>query len=278
MATTPTPVVAAETSPQPEQTPLTPREEIQKQYQEHYGAPVETPTQEPTPAPAQEPPVEAAPAEPPAPTVEELLAKVITPLVEKINALETRLTPAPTPTVAPEEKKLIDYLRSGDVDGFEAALVQRVRDKVKPEVTQDSTNEVVARVRAESEIKSFVDTVQSQNSDLAPMQGWIVAEASNLIEAAQKADKIKTLDDYVKIYKESVTKAVDTVRKAALTIRGSGKSEGMTVRKEVISTGVISPNSPNAAEEAKKQEKPTESTVDYLARRQAQHGVGRGLI
>lgn len=277
--TTPTvvPVISTATS-EP-----TAREAVYKQYYDTQPVEPVVPAE-----PAVEPPVSAVvetaePVKSAEPTREELMLQALTAVMEKVTAMEQRMS-APVqpavPAVPTEPKKSpIDYLKAGDVEGFEAALIERVRASLEPvqqTLARETTDNAVARVRAEGEIKSFVNDINTKNPDLAPMQGWIVAEAKQLIDAQQ--DKIKSLDDYVTVYKDSVTKAVDTVRKAALTIRGSGKAEAMTTKREVIASAVVSPSAPERPASGDKEPvKEPESNVDYITRRQATHGVSRGL-
>lgn len=281
--------VTTETKPEP--TPQqAARDAVNKQYEQYYGAPngqAQETTQEAAPVeqPAAETVVSTDTAAP-APTVEEILTRALAPVVDKIRELETKLS-TPTqqvtqaaPVSTEPAKSWIDFVREGKFDEAENLIIDKAINKIRSTVTEQSTSDAVTRVRAEEDIRRFVDDIETKNQDLAEAQPWIVAEAKARIDAANAAGKIKSIEDYVTAYKGAVTESVDTVRKAVQKFRGSGKQEAMTVRKEVISTGVVPSASPaeNAEQKQKSEEPEANRPLDYIARRQNSQAAGRGLF
>lgn len=257
------------------------RAAVEQKYQELYGAPAP----EPEAAPAAEPTPEPVAAEPAAPqkTVEDVLREALAPMAEQFATLKQEIAalkqPVVTTTATATDKTLVEYLQAGDVDGFEKALQGRIARAISGQVTAESTDQAVERVRAEQDVKSYLEKVEAENQDLVPMKDWVIAEAQRRLEAVVQSGQAKTIPQFVAAYKQAVNDSVVNVRKAYQQIRGAGKSEALTVKKTVVSSTPLPSN--QVVDHEPKEPQPTEPNVDpgdYIARRQAASATGRGLL
>jgi len=229
-------------------------------------------------------PAEYAPRDAPvvqqtdATVIAQAIQQALTPLTTRLESIESRFAP-PKPPEAPQ-KTLTSYLVEGDAEGFEKTLIDRVREAIAPSVTQDSAREAEERISAKAALERFNAEVIGKNPDLAVVEDWIASVALNKFNAHAQSTKIETYQQYVDAYKQAVTSAVEDVRKKVQQFVGVGKEEGLTTRREVISSSTLPPSPLSAqsrGEPANQPEAKVESPTDYLARRQRQIDRYRGL-
>ena len=278
------------------------REDVEKKYAQLYGETQNDVTVQGaeavttgtgTEAPVVKPEVLSTSTEAPAPvkTTEQMVSEALAAQKAAFDAQMTEVLsrlPKPPEPVKPVEKPLEQYLKEGDLAGYHAEMQRRTKEAIMaelaPQLSQSTTQEAVERIQAQNELTNFFDKVKTDNPDLTPMEDWIAAESQKRIAVALHAKAAKnekvTPADLVKVTKEAVTESVGHVRKAYLSIRGSGKEEGLTIKKTVVAT---SPLTPNAVTE-RLVEKPKddgeykgETTLDYISRRQQAGVSGRGF-
>lgn len=250
----------------PEQKPVTAREQLYQKL--GYG---EEP--EKTPEPAKE-----EPPKPEAPDFEALLSRATEPLVAKIAELEQKLAPPPPKPAEPAKKALVDYLREGDVEGFEKALIETVESRVSERVTGRAKEESLAEFQVQQTLNTFLNDVRKDNADIMEEEPWITSIAAAKLQAAQSAGKIKDAESYVSAYQSSVKEAIDEVRKRIQRYRANGKDEALTTKREVISSSPLKPNS--IAERGEPSQTPTEPDIspgNYIAQRQRWNNQRKGL-
>lgn len=258
-------------------------------YNQYYGqtgepAPAEvvTPTPEPT-APVV-PQSEPAPPPPVAQSPEYL--EVLQSLRAELADMKAKLPAPPPPPPAPEvEAKWIPLLREGKIAEAEAAMAEAVAALNGPAITKAAIEQAVSQtrevMRAEAETTAYVTELRIANQDLLPMEPLIAAEAQRLMTAAQQKGNIKTTDDAIRTYKESVAEAVSSARKLYHRIRGEGNQEAQVRNREVLSSRPIPPQAVDTARPqatpGTPQETPVESPQDYLAKRTANQNRLKGL-
>jgi hypothetical protein len=260
-------------------------------YEQYYAT---QPTGE-TPAPAVAVPTPEAPAQvaqpsesvtPPVAQIPPEFLTVLQGLQEKIAGLEAKL-PAPpaTPTTPEAESKWISLLREGKIKEAETAMAEHVAALNGPALTQQAIQQAVAQtrevMRAESEAATFVAQLRTENQDLLPMESLIAAEAQRLMNVKQQSGTIKTTDDAIRTYKESVTEAVSSARKLYHRIRGEGNQEAQVRNREVLASRPIPPQSVDTSRPQvtgqQPQAPPEETPQDYMARRLAIQNWQKGL-
>lgn len=274
---TPTPA-SAETPSTPIQGNPTQNADRAALYEKHYGsqpAPEETPVVDPA---AQ------APATPTAPPVAQLAPEVLqmlSTMQAKLDALEGKI-PAPPPPPAPDpnaEPNWITLLREGKIKEADEAHAAAIAAKIQQQITDNAVAQAREFARVEQITSAHVAAVRAANADLAPMQSYIEFHAGQLMQQAQREGKVKTTDDAIRVYTQSVDEAVANARKLYHTLRGDGKSEAMTRNREVISSLPVTPQGVQMDRTQASPDTPApEPTVqDYLARRLAVSNANKGL-
>lgn len=301
-AINPSPVAAENvTPPASPATPPTPapppgsqsRADVAAKYTELYGGKTAAAPATPAePAPPAEP-AAATPSDEPAatpqPSIKDTIIAILNPIVERINQMEERLAapaalsaanPAATAAAAAvPEKGWIDYLKEGDGEGFQKALTKAVCDAIAPTIANESAEEADARMTTKAELKAFNDQIKTANPDVVEFEDFIVLAAQDKISAGLRSGSIKSWPDYTKLYQDSVNSAVTDVRKKIQRIRAGGKEEGLTVRKDVLSSSPVAPGavSPERGNVAPASPSVGETPTSYLQRRQRQLEGYRGM-
>jgi hypothetical protein len=201
----------------------------------------------------------------------------------ELAEVKAKLTPT-APVVNTEhspEPGWISLLKEGRIEEAQDALASLVAKKNQDVLLQQGVAQTRELMRAENEIDRFTTDLRSQNPELVPMEKTIAVDAQERMAAARNAGLIKTTDDAIRIYKESVTEAVKSARKLYLLIRGEGKQEAQVRQREVLSSRPMTPqatdtNRPQATgQEA--QEPPVETPAEYLEKRRAVDNWRKGL-
>lgn len=236
--TTPTTVETPASLPQGNPTQDADRAAL---YEKHYGS-ITSPAEA---TQVSDPAAQAAVA-PPAPQVTQLAPEVLQMLAAmqaRLDALDSKV-PAPPPPPAPDpnaEPNWITLLREGKIKEADEAHAAAIAAKIQQQITDNAVAQAREFSRVEQITQAHVAAVRAANQDLTPMQGYIEFEAGQLIQKAQREGKVKTTDDAIRVYTQSVDEAVANARKLYHTLRGDGKTEAMTRNREVISSLPITP-------------------------------------
>jgi|WetSurMetagenome_2_1015567.scaffolds.fasta_scaffold138310_1 hypothetical protein len=295
MPETNTPGAASENSPQSPvsttavETPASPQSAREAIYARHYGsdAAQTSPESTATESPAQgEQPVETAAAEPVAlpPDPSERIGAVESQLAQIIDVL-SKLTQPPPPVAAVSttpntpSPTWIDLLREGKVDEAEQLLATKLAKNFVPQAKSEATAEALELFRVETELTSYVTDLRGKNPDLLDFEDFIATTAKAQLDAMQIAGQIKSGDDYIKAYKNTVGSAVDKARKMVQKLRAAGTEEASIRNREVLKSSTITPNSvdTNRGTIQSKPEPIVETTEDYIAKRRASMSRGSGL-
>jgi hypothetical protein len=249
-------------------------------YERHYGG--NPPPAEPAPVVETAAPAVQEPAtpDPPVATLPPEVLELMQSMQAELTALKTQLTPATPPPADPAEPSWIALLREGKIKEAEDALADSVARRNQTQTIEQAVARAREVARAESAVETFVTNLRVQNPELIPMENMIAAEAQQLMALAQSQGKIKSTDDAIRIYQESVTEAVTSARKLYHTLRGDGKQEAMTRNREVISSRPIPPQQVDTTRPqvtGESQEPPAESDAQYLQKRQAINNWRKGL-
>jgi hypothetical protein len=274
----PVPATPAPASPAAPAVPLSAREAIYAQY---YNNGEPAPPAESTPTQPDGAALTAPAAPPPAPGPDADLANLVTSLKTELAQLREQMAKPPAqpeapPAPEPELPSWLALLKEGKVDEAEAALAERVARTLVPQAIEQSVAQSRERARAEAEMESFVGTLRTENPDLIPMEKMIAYEAQEALTAAQAAGKIKSTGDLVAAYKTAVSESVDRARKLVQTIRGAGKQEALTTRKEVVAASTLPPQAVSNPQ-TPQAEPAAETAEDYFARRRAAQAARQGL-
>jgi hypothetical protein len=189
--------------------------------------------------------------------------------------------PTPTTPTTPPEEAFVSLLREGKVKEAIDVLALAVAAKNKPELTQDTLQQTREVMRAEADVDRFTTQLRTDNPELVQMEGWIASEAQRRMADARQQGQVRTTDDAVRIYKSAVTEAVTSARKLYLAIRGDGKQEAQVRQREVLSSRPITPQSTDTqrpqvtGQDAP--EPPTDTTADYLKKREDMNNWRKGL-
>lgn len=198
-------------------------------YEKIYGGkPAEAPA---LAQPESTPPVAAAPAQPDYKAQFEQLQN-------ELVAMRQAMTPAPPP--APPAPDWFDLLKEGKRTEAEAAFANKLIADAGKGIVQQSVQEALEMVRVRGEVEHINNDLRVKNPDLVPLEKFIAMDAEVRFRQAQNT--IKSPDDYVRVYHESVTSAADEARKLVQQLRAAGKDEAMTIRQEIISSTGVAPN------------------------------------
>lgn len=279
-----------------EQTPTLQDQNRQALYEQYYGtAGGNQPVQDAAPvtestAHVEQPPAPTTSSAALPPEVVELIRNGSTQLAAvqaELAALKAQVAApaaAPAAEAVAAEPSWVALLREGKIkeaeDAFAAVVAQKNEAALIEQLTEKIGNQTRDRMRAESEIERFTTDLRAQNPDLVPFEKWIAVEAQDRMAAYRNQGLIKNTDDAVRYYKQSVTEAVSTARKAYQSIRGDGKTEGQTRNREVLSSRPIPPQQVDVSRQqitGDTQEPPTESTSEYLQKREAVAAWKKGL-
>jgi hypothetical protein len=277
-ANSPSPAQAAPTA-----TPLSDRERI---YQQYYGNP-----QDPAPVPSLEPAAQAGLPEPvadglpipPAPAAPDYNA-LIQSLQQQVEELKRVQSPAPQqqapPPVVPAADLPADFLAaiaSGDPAKAKEALIR----ELAPQITQAAVLQAMETQRVNSAVTEFVTDLRSKNADIVPFEKYVTIEAQEELQALQAAGKITNNDQYIEAYKQSVNKAVLSIRKQLQLTRAAGKEEGLTTQRTVLAAQPLPPNAIDPNRGSSPQAAPPltseEANRSYLEQRMKRSLSNRGL-
>jgi hypothetical protein len=279
-------------TPRTEQlTQETSPQELNRQalYEQYYGKQGDTAAVA-EPAPVTEPvaQTEQAPGTvaPQAVIPQEVLS-LMQSMQQELAAVKTQLSQATATSTAaapPTEPTWVAMLREGKLSEFEDALAaavgRKTADSLIQQATERSTTQTIERMRAENEIERFTTDLRSQNPELVPMERLIAAGATDRMAVARAQGLIKTTDDAIRIYKQSVTEEVNSARKLYHTLRGDGKQEAQVRQREVLSSRPIPPQQVDTSRPQvtnQEQEPPTETALDYIQKRQQTDNWKKGL-
>lgn len=231
--------------------------------------------------------VEPTPPSPtPTPDVNAALLAKIELLQQEIQGLKPQ-TPPPTPTSTPVaemdvDEKFLALMAEGKTKEAVALLRQSAAQEALKASTSQVTQEVEERLQVQSNIRTFVDNLRSENPDLLPLEDMISAKAQARIAFAQQqhvaSGKQWTYADLEREYKSAVNAEMEVAKKFVQQIRGAGKQEALTTKQVVLSS---TPVAPNAVTSHRPDNPPAptqpESPQDYLAKRMALNFSRRGV-
>lgn len=258
-------VTDSQTKPPQQAADADQRGAIQQKYDSLYGAPQGTATAAPV-----------TQAQPTAqPVVQPDLTAVINALVAEVKALKA--SQSVEPKVKPTEADWLALLASGDKEGGEKAMADKIRQLIGNDIQQNAVNQATERINAERQISDFVGSIRAANADILVMEPQITLAAQQRIQNAAAQGKINTPSEYVAVYKEAVNAEIENARALILSIRGQGKLEGQTRTSEVIASSTLQPNQVTQREAAQPQGEAVEDTQGYLARRAALKAQQQGM-
>lgn len=253
-------VAPAETVAAPPATPEPPQSKEDKYWSQYYAG-VESGD---TPA-----------AEPQADPMAQL-ATALSDLQAEIKNLKASGQTSAAAVAEAKQQKFIDYLKSGDFDGAEAYLEQKIKKNLgldQPKVESDPkelTDNVMVMVRAENQMRDFTNELRRANPDLVQYEDLVTLKAEALFNKANATGRIKSADDYVAAYKQALNVAVDDIKKRFLRSRAEGKDEATTRTTEVLNSSAVTSNgvATHGDQNAKQDYKPQSIAEVIEARRQ----------
>lgn len=281
-----------ETTPQTQETVETPSQQSQQDlnrqalYEQYYGTQTGGDTavveQSPITDTTAQVVIETATAAPVTATLPPEVIQLMQSMQAELAALKTQLKPTvPVIDTTHElEPSWIPLLREGRIKEAEDAMAEAMAKKVEARLIEQSSSKTREIMRAENKVDQFVNELRIANPELVPMEKMIAADAQQLMNVAYQAGKVKTTDDAVRIYQESVTEAVSSARKLYHTLRGDGKQEAQVRQREVLSSRPISPQQVDTNRQQtnqQQQEPPAQTDVEYIQRRRAVADYQKGL-
>lgn len=271
-----------------ESTPTTPVTEGPRDadraalYEKHYGSTAATTEAQPvteSTAQVEHPQVPVAPpvAQLP-PEVLQLLQSMRDELAEVKSKIAQPVAPAvetPTPELA-----WITLMREGKVEEATNALAEFVAKKNSQQTIDQAVAQSREYSRAESTVAAHVTAVRAANPDMLALEPMISYDVTQRIAKANNAGLVKTTDDAIRVYIQSVNEAVSEARKLYQSIRGDGKQEAMTRNREVLSSRPVTPlgvNSERPQVTGETAEPVAQTDADYIKNRQTAAARLKGL-
>jgi hypothetical protein len=259
-------------TPTPQQADRT---AIVEKYQQLYAAPAvsDTPAEQPPPAGAEEPSTSDEDQ-----AVEQLIAYLKS-LEDEIKALKNAAPVAPVAPVAtaaelPAGQRWVELLREGKFedayrlireDAANEAMARFAEERAK--LINEAEQRTITRQKVESEVNTFIADLRRENPDVLPLEEHIVARAQARLQQLVDTGKITDASAWLNSYKQIVNDEVKSAKALVQQIRGAGKIDALTTKKEVLSSIPVAPTPA-----VKEQQTPAapEDVSAYLQRRQMQ--------
>ena len=195
-------------------------------YEKLYGQP---------PAQAAEP-VAPAVAAPPAANSDALLQALIAE-VQSLKASQAPPASVATPPAAPKPD-WFNLLQDGKRTEAEQALIEKVSGGAKEQITRDAMAQALEVFTVNNEIERFNTQVKQDNPDLLDVEGLVGLQAEQYFRLGQ----FKNPREFTELYKQSVNKAVESIRTTLQRTRAVAKAEERVTRREVLNSYTPSPN------------------------------------
>jgi hypothetical protein len=262
-------------TPTPQQADRT---AIVEKYQQLYAAPAvsDTPAEQPPPAGAEEPSTSDEDQ-----AVEQLTAYLKS-LEDEIKALRNAApaapvapaTPAAPAAELPVGQRWVELLREGKFedayrlireDAANEAMARFAEERAK--LINEAEQRTITRQKVESEVNTFIADLRRENPDVLPLEEHIVARAQARLQQLVDTGKITDASAWLNSYKQIVNDEVKSAKALVQQIRGAGKIDALTTKKEVLSSIPVAPTPA-----VKEQQTPAapEDVSAYLQRRQMQ--------
>lgn len=231
-----------------EQTPATP--EVVNTPQQTVEAPNAANRQEVyeriygSAAPQASAPQQAAPAPQPQQNQVVVDANALQALVAEVQALKAHVAAPPQQAVAVEPPKpdWFNLLQDGKRTEAEATLIDKVATGASDKITQEAVRQAFEVMQANQDINNYNTQVKIDNPDLLDVENLVVLQAEQYFRSGQAAGRIKSTKDFTDLYKESVSKAVDSIRTTLQRTRAVAKAEERVVRQQVLNSYTVPPN------------------------------------
>jgi hypothetical protein len=249
-----------------------------EKYQQLYAAPAvsDTPAEQPPPAGAEEPSTSDEDQ-----AVEQLTAYLKS-LEDEIKALRNAApaapvapaTPAAPAAELPVGQRWVELLREGKFedayrlireDAANEAMARFAEERAK--LINEAEQRTITRQKVESEVNTFIADLRRENPDVLPLEEHIVARAQARLQQLVDTGKITDASAWLNSYKQIVNDEVKSAKALVQQIRGAGKIDALTTKKEVLSSIPVAPTPA-----VKEQQTPAapEDVSAYLQRRQMQ--------
>ena len=218
------------------------------------------------------------------PSVAQPQASELTTLLQTVEGLKGELTslrtalPPPQVVTQPAPTPWYEMLRQGDFEGAENNLLERIKGKVLQEAKQTVSAEANESLRVQLEVNDFLQTLRTQNPELATMEKYLQAPVGQIIEQARTDGKIKSTNDFLRIYKEAVNTEFTNMRNVFGQQRAAGQQQAQTRQQEVLSSTPLVPQSVRSVPDGSTNATPpTETLDDYFTRRKALESLRKGM-
>lgn len=259
-------------TPTPQQADRT---AIVEKYQQLYAAPAvsDTPAEQPPPAGVEEPSTSDEDQ-----AVEQLTAYLKS-LEDEIKSLKNATLAAPATPAAPAAElpvgqRWVELLREGKFedayrlireDAANEAMARFAEERAK--LINEAEQRTITRQKVESEVNTFIADLRRENPDVLPLEEHIVARAQARLQQLVDTGKITDASAWLNSYKQIVNDEVKSAKALVQQIRGAGKIDALTTKKEVLSSIPVAPTPA-----VKEQQTPAapEDVSAYLQRRQMQ--------
>lgn len=206
------------------------------------------------------------------------LLEYISNLVKKVESLESRLgnnsTQPKTEETKPTEEKVkgkwIQLLADGKIEEAEAAMREALGVKTVDEqaIRTEAARTAMEQIKAQQRIDDINNNIRKNNPELVKMESFIGSRLQASMQDAVDSGKIKNPSDYVQFYETSLNKLVDEARGIIQEFRAAGAQQATVVKKEVLSSQTLPPNSVTNREPAKSDDTEVDdSPLDYFEKR-----------
>lgn len=161
---------------------------------------------------------------------------------EQIAALLAATKPAEPPQPAAPKEDWFSLLQQGKRTEAEEAFKSLIAQGAEAKIIEKTMQQALEVTRMERAIEDYNNYVRANNSDMLDVEDLVSLKAEREFAAIQASGKIKTSTDYVNAYKDSVNKAIDSMRTVLRRTRAAAKNEAMTTRRDVLASTVMNPN------------------------------------
>lgn len=198
-------------------------------------------------------------------------------LVAEVASLRQQVTAPPSvavPAPAAPKPDWFNLLQDGKRTEAENALIEKVSGGAKDAITREAMVQALEVFTANQEINDFNNQIRSTNPDLLDVENLVGLQAEQYFNAGRGA--VKSTKDFTELYKQSVNKAVESLRTTLQRTRAVAKAEERVTRREVLNSYTPSPNRITSVDREQQGSDPNQpaapdvSLQSYMAMRQGQ--------
>ncbi len=208
------------------------------------------------------------PAPEPAPQAQPDPNAVIAALVQEVQALKASIQAPPQHQQAPPAD-WFNLLQDGKRTEAEQALIEKVSSGASDKITREAMVQALEVFTANQEINNFNNGIRADNPDLLDVENLVSLQAEQYFNVGR--GNVRSTKEFTELYKQSVNKAVESLRTTLQRTRAVAKAEERVTRREVLNSYTVQPNQitsvQRANQPAAEEQVPDTSLESYMAMR-----------